>query len=194
MNDATTAESDRGVWSDPRAADLYTSHVDVLHAYVARRVGRDLAADVVAEAFRIAIEDLDRYDAARGSQRAWLFGIATNLLRRHWRTETRRLTAMSRYGATRVPAGDPLLRIDDQIDADADVGRLWAAMAELDIEDRDLLVLIAWEGCSYRETARALGIPVGTVRSRLHRIRRTLRTAIRRSTLTDTNERLLDDE
>ena len=103
MNDATTAERDRGVWSDPRAADLYASHVDALHAYVARRVGRDVAADVVAEAFRIAIEDLGRYDAARGSQRAWLFGIATNLLRRHWRTETRRLTAMSRYGATRVP-------------------------------------------------------------------------------------------
>lgn len=194
MNDPSTAARDRGVSTDTRAANLYASHVDALHAYVARRIGRDLAADVVAEAFRIAFEDLDHYEAARGSQRAWLFGIATNLLRRHWRTETRRLAAMSRYGATRVPPGDPLLRVDDQIDANADVGRLLAAMAELDVEDRDLLVLIVWEGCSYRDTARALGIPLGTVRSRLHRIRRTLRTAIRQPIPSDTNERPFDDE
>lgn len=180
--------------NDPRVASLYTLHVDALHAYVARRVGRDLAADVVAEAFRIAIEDLDHYDTARGSQQAWLFGIATNLLRRHWRTEARRLAAMSRYGTTRVPDGDPLLRIDEQTDANADLGRVLAAMAELDVEDRDLLVLIAWEGCSYRDAAYALGIPLGTIRSRLHRIRRTLRTAIRQSTPTAISERFFDDE
>lgn len=93
----------------PSTAEAGAAPAPRPRSHVARRVGRDLAADVVAEAFRIAIEDLDHYDDARGSERAWLFGIATNLVRRHWRTETGRLAAMGRYGATQVPAGDPLL-------------------------------------------------------------------------------------
>ena len=93
----------------PSTAEAGAAPAPRPRSHVARRVGRDLAVHVVAEAFRIAIEDLDHYDDARGSERAWLFDIATNLVRRHWRTETGRLAAMGRYGATQVPAGDPLL-------------------------------------------------------------------------------------
>jgi RNA polymerase sigma factor (sigma-70 family) len=174
---SSAAAEDRRSGEASDAARLYAAHVDAVFAYVARRIGRELAADVTAEAFRVAIEHLGRYDAARGSERAWLYGIATNLLRRHWRTEERRLRAMGRHVAAEVPGGDPLLQVAERLDATVEVARVMAAVADLTIEDRDLLVLVAWERCSYDEVARALGIPTGTVRSRLHRIRRTLHDA-----------------
>lgn len=60
-----------------RAASRFHDHVDAIQCYLARRVGHDLAADLVADTFRIAIEQLAKYDASRGSERAWIFGIAT---------------------------------------------------------------------------------------------------------------------
>jgi RNA polymerase sigma-70 factor (ECF subfamily) len=165
--------------SSAQGERLFRDHVDALHSYAARRVGEQVADDIVAETFRIAIEQRDRYDASRGSERAWLFGIATNLLRRHWRTETRRLRAMSRHATLeRVGVGDPLLPVVERTDAATEVSLLLAAVAELAIEDRDLLVLVAWEGWSHRDIAEVLDIPTGTVRSRLHRIRSQLRAAI----------------
>lgn len=137
----------------------------------------DLAADV----FRIAIESYDAYDASRGSERAWLYGIATNQLRRHQRTEVRRLRATERLAASEVLAGDPLLQVNDRIDAFAVNERLCAAVADLDVDDRDLLILVAWEHLSHRVVAETLGIPAGTVRSRLHRIRKMLRHTMRTS-------------
>ncbi len=155
--------------------DLFVAHAADLHAYAHRRVGRDLADDVVAETFRQAIESWERYDAERGSARGWLFGIATNLLRRHWRTERRRLAALRRSdGATESAAADPSTGIDDRLAADDRIARVLGAIADLDAEDRDLLVLVSWERMPQAEVAEALDIPVGTVRSRLHRIRRRL--------------------
>ena len=62
-------------------------HARSLGAYAARRVGSTLARDIVAETFRVAWEQREQYDANLGGQRAWLFGIATNLICRHWRAE-----------------------------------------------------------------------------------------------------------
>ena len=169
-------------WAADRVAVWYRTHVDAVHAYLARRVGDQLAVDLVAETFRIAVEQQDRFDPARGSERAWFLGIATNLVRRHWRTETRRLRAWSRYaGAQQLPV-DPLLAVAERVDAAADVVRLFDAVANLDPVDRDLLVLIAWEGCSYRDAAGILDVPTGTVKSRLHRIRDRIRTEMSTNT------------
>ena len=66
---------------------MYDDCAASLFAYLARRVGRELAEDLLAETFRAAIESYSKFDSTRGSEKAWLFGIATNLLRRHWRTE-----------------------------------------------------------------------------------------------------------
>lgn len=151
------------VWFDRHARSLGT--------YAARRVGSTLARDIVAETFRVAWEQRERYDVNQGGERAWLLGIATNLIRRHWRTEERRLRVQARAVRLDIGHGDPLLQVDDSLDASRHLDRLVDAVGSLDPEDRDLLVLIAWEQMTSREVAAVLGIPAGTVRSRLKRIR-----------------------
>jgi RNA polymerase sigma-70 factor (ECF subfamily) len=104
-----------------------------------------------------------------------LYGIASNLLRRHWRTEQRRLRANLRHASSYPVPGDPLVAVDARVDAQRRLVQVIAAVEDLEPEDRDLLVLIVWEHCTSREAAQALGIPAGTVRSRLSRIRTQLR-------------------
>lgn len=152
-------------------AGWFDAHSQALGAYAARRVGPNLARDIVADTFRIAWQQIDSYDPNRGGERAWLFGIASNLIRRHWRTEERRLRIQAQSARTDIRPVDPLLRVDDRLDASDRYQRVVDAVATLDPADRDLLVLIAWEGLTSREAADALGIPAGTVRSRLVRIR-----------------------
>lgn len=162
--------------ADPRR--LFHAHVDAVHGYVARRLGRDDALDVVGEVFEIALRQHDRFDPSIGSERGWLFGIATNLIRRHWRTEQRHLRALERLAVRPSLAVDPLLRVEDRLDADELAGQVLAALRELPAADRDLVALVAWEGCSYKECAEALDVPIGTVRSRLHRVRHELRALV----------------
>ena len=164
---------------DDNGARLFDKHVDAVFGYVARRLGGETAADVVGDVFEIALSQSDRYDATRGSERAWLFGIATNLIRRHWRTEQRRLRAICRVANRSPVPGDALLDIAERLDASTEAQRVMAAVGDLTPEDRDLLLLVAWEGTPYKVCAEILGIPVGTVRSRLHRIRRELHSAVR---------------
>lgn len=148
-------------------SEWFDDHARSLGAYAARRVGSGPARDVVAETFRVACEQYGSFDASRGGERAWLFGIATNLIRRHWRTEQRRLRLQSHAARIDAPRVDPLLRVDEQLDARVRYQHVAQAVAELDPDDRDLLVLIAWEQMTSREAADTLGIPAGTVRSRL---------------------------
>ena len=169
--------TDRGRTVLPDARLVYEENVGAIHAYIARRIGRDDAADVVADVFRMAIENLDSFDPARGQIRPWLFGIAANRLRTHWRAEQRRLRAIGRLDDGRV-AADAMARADDRIMAEGRAAELMDALIELGESDRELVILIAWEGFSYEEVAQALDIPIGTVRSRLHRARRSLRTSM----------------
>lgn len=152
-------------------ADWFDQHARPLATYAARRVGPGVARDIVAHTFRVARESFDQYDAIRGGERAWLYGIATNLIRRHWRTEERRLRIQAHAVRVSSPAPDPLVQIDERLDARARYQRVVDAVATLDPEERDLLVLIAWEQMTSRDAADVLGIPAGTVRSRLSRIR-----------------------
>lgn len=157
-------------------AEWFDLHVDTIHRYVARRAGDDVARDVTAETFRVALEQFDRFDESRGNERAWLYGIATNVLRRHWRTEHRLLRTEQRSGGSiaRVP-GDPLVAVDARVDAGRHVERVLGAIERLEPEDRDLIVLVAWEHLSSAEISEALGVPASTVRARLRRIRSQLR-------------------
>lgn len=156
-------------------AGWFDRYVDDVHTYAARRVGPELARDIVADTFRIAIEQRRRYDPAHGDVRAWLFGIATNLLRRHWRTESRRLRATARSAGRAATEIDPLLRMVERVDAARELDALLDEIDALDPGDRDVLVLTAWEDMTSAEVAAVLGIPAGTVRSRLNRIRTRLR-------------------
>lgn len=153
---------------------MYTEHVHAIHAYVARRLGPALAPDVTAETFRIALERYTTYDDALGSARGWLYGIASNLIRGHWRTEQRRLRALGRAAMSEPSAPEPMLQVEERTDAAAALARVLHRVEQLSADDRDLLTLFAWERCSYAEIAAALEVPVGTVRSRLHRIRTAL--------------------
>ncbi|WP_030594720.1 RNA polymerase sigma factor [Streptomyces anulatus] len=180
------AESDASVIArsrdEPEAfAALFDRHADAVHRYAARRLGGEVADDLMAETFTTAFQQRHRYDPARGTgadARPWLFGIATNLVGRHRRAEARRFKAMARVPAL-TDHDEPLAdRAADRVMA-RDVRReLAAALAALPARHRDVLLLVAWGDLSYEETAQALGIPVGTVRSRLHRARSKLREAL----------------
>jgi len=154
-------------------ADVFDAHFDAVHAYLRRRVG-EVAEDLAAETFTRALAAYGAFDPARGDVRAWLFGIATNVVHAHRRSEARRLRAYVREAARAAPPagdGDAAARVD----AAADAGRAVVAIARLPRADRDVLLLVAWAELTYEEVAGALGVPVGTVRSRLHRARAAVR-------------------
>jgi RNA polymerase sigma factor (sigma-70 family) len=165
-------------WHDPEAfAVLYDRHAAALHRYVARRLGDAAADDIVADCFLAAFRRRHRYDLGRADARAWLYGIAANLIGKHRRSEIRLLRALARTGADPVADGEAD-RIDSRVAAAAAQPRLAAALAGLKAGDREVLLLIAWADLSYEEVAQALAIPVGTVRSRLNRARHKTRAAL----------------
>src|SRR5262245_1389456 len=166
-----------------RFGAVFDRHATVVFRYLVRRVGVDDADALLGEVFRVAFEKRAVYDTARPDARPWLYGIATNLLARHRRGEARRIRATARLLARQRPADDPA----DQVAGTLDARELWPhvaeAVADLPEEERDALLLYAWEELSYDQIADALGVPVGTVRSRLNRARvrlRELRTTIGR--------------
>jgi RNA polymerase sigma factor (sigma-70 family) len=175
---------------DPEAfAVLYDRHAAALHWYVARRLGEGAADDIVAETFLAAFAKRSRFDpAAARDARPWLYGIASNLIGKHTRSEVRMLRAYARTGTdpvltpTAVTPGDGVLA---RVDSSAAARELARALATLSAGDREVLLLVAWADLSYAEAATALAIPVGTVRSRLNRARSKLRAAL------DGNTRLL---
>ncbi len=150
-------------------AAIFDRHFDAVHAYLQRRIGRDLAEELSAETFLVAFDNRHRYDASRGEARPWLLGIATNLLRRHWRREVRELRAYARSAVD--PVLDAFDGIEERLDASGERRRLVEGLAELSGPERDALLLAAWADLSYAEIATALEVPVGTVRSRLSRAR-----------------------
>ncbi|MEV0969354.1 RNA polymerase sigma factor [Microtetraspora glauca] len=161
-------------------AGVFDRHSDEIHAYVARRLGPELgqADDVTAETFLIAFRKRHRYDLTRPDARPWLYGIAGKLISGHRRSEVRRLKSFARAAGGADASGAELHeeeRSAERASAAAMRPALAAALARLSAAERDLLLLVAWADLTYEETAEALKIPIGTVRSRLHRIRAKLR-------------------
>jgi len=154
---------------------LFDRHATVLFRYLVRRAGVDEADSMLGDVFRIAFEKRATYDSARPDARPWLYGIATNLLARHRRREARRLRATARLLAQQEPADDPAERVASDVDARDWYPRVAAAIEQLPQIERDVLFLYVWEDLGYDEIAAALAVPVGTVRSRLHRARGRLR-------------------
>ena len=157
-------------------AALFDRHGAEIHRYAARRLGTAAADDVMAETFAVAFARRDRYDRSRPDARPWLYGIATNLIRGHRRSEARRWRAMSRE-PSRAEAEPEADRAAERLTARAARADLTLALARLPARQRDVLLLYAWADLDYDAIARALGIPVGTVRSRLHRARASIRQA-----------------
>jgi RNA polymerase sigma factor (sigma-70 family) len=167
--------------ADPLAfAAVFDRHYDSVHRYLARRLGPDMADDLAAETFTCAFDARNRFDLAHPEARPWLLGIATNLMRHHQRGEARRLRAYSRLD--HVDEGDDGFQgIERRLDARQAGPAIADALLRLSPGERDVLLLFAWGDLRYEEIAVALRIPIGTVRSRLHRARRRLRELLGRS-------------
>jgi RNA polymerase sigma factor (sigma-70 family) len=150
---------------------LFERHAGTLFRYACRRVGAEVAEDVVAETFLAAFRQRARYDVSRSDARPWLLGILVREVSRHRRREISRLMALARAVEPDQVDG-PADRIAEDLTARSARARLAVALARLKQRDRDVLTLIAWQEMSYDEVGQVLGIPVGTVRSRLNRARR----------------------
>ena len=177
MEPLTDAEVITGSLEEPAGfATVFDRHFGGVHGYLARRIGSESAADLAAEVFVIAFGARNRYDPGQPNARPWLLGIATNLLRHHWRIERQQLHAMARLPLS--PMGDPETDAIERVDAAGSAAEVAAAVRDLRPSERDVLLLVAWADLTYPEVAEALHIPLGTVRSRLHRARRALRTKL----------------
>ncbi|MEV4419129.1 RNA polymerase sigma factor [Patulibacter sp. NPDC049589] len=154
----------------PAFADLYREHLPTITRYLRRRLGDAPAEDAAAEVFVRALRGLATYEQSSASLSAlpWLYGIAANVIREQRRAETRRLRTVERLLAD-PPAASP-----DAPEREALDPRLARALRGLPPADRETLLLVAWGELTYEETALALGIPVGTVRSRIARSRKRL--------------------
>lgn len=158
-----------------RIVDAYS---DVMLGYLSRRVGLPLAQDMTSETFLLAFRARHTYRPLHETAKPWLYGIATNRVRDHGRSERRRIDALGRLAGQAAFSEQPEDRVDEAMAAAATLQCLSGGFRELSHEARDVLVLIAIEDLSYEETATALGIPIGTVRSRLSRARRDLRRSL----------------
>jgi RNA polymerase sigma factor (sigma-70 family) len=132
------------------------------------------AEEVVSLTFLEAWRLRDRIAPDGGSLRPWLLGIAVNVTRNLSRAARRHQAALSRLpGLTPVP--DFADELAGQLDDSAALRRVAAGLSELRAAEREVLALCVWSGLDYAEAASALGVPVGTVRSRLSRARARLR-------------------
>jgi len=154
---------------------VFEAEFPTIHRYLRRRIDAAVAEEIAAETFATAYANWDRFDETR-PVRPWLYGIAANLLRHHRRTEERQLRAYARTGVD--PAADTNAEIVARLDADRDRPQLAGVLASLRPVDREVLLLHAWAELSDEEIAEALSMPVGTVKSRLHRTRHRLRNSI----------------
>ncbi|WP_307853148.1 RNA polymerase sigma factor [Kitasatospora sp. RG8] len=155
--------------------DLFRDHASLVYRHAVRVTGDwALAEDVVSltflEAWRLRGKLRDEGD----SPRPWLMGIAVNVLRNTTRAARRHTVAMAR-----MPATDPVPDFADElVGRMADSEQLTAArkaLGRLRRSEREVFALCVWSGLGYAEAAAALGVPVGTVRSRLSRARTRLR-------------------
>lgn len=172
------AELVAGFRRDPELfAAVHDRYFHDVYRYVAGRLDAQAAEDLAAETFCVAFGQRERFDAERGALRAWLFGIATNLVARHRRKEARRYRALARAGAEPADGGH-----EDRVVASVAAGRLRPRLAEallgLSPGERDVVLLVALGQLSYDEVAQALGVSQGTVGSRLSRARKKLHDSI----------------
>ncbi len=162
---------------DPDAfREIFERHAPILLAYTRKRLGANAGDEILAQTFLVAFERRARFDPTYTSARPWLFGIASNIIRHHLRDEREHLTALGKLGPeVSTESAENVARLDAQRMRP----QLVAALLSLSSTDRETFLLVSLGQLTYEETAAALGIPVGTVRSRMHRSRARLREQVR---------------
>jgi RNA polymerase sigma factor (sigma-70 family) len=174
---SSDAELIAGSRIDPeRFAPIFDRHANAVHGFLARRGGREIADELLTEVFTVAFGLRRRYDRSHQNARPWLYGIAHNVLRTRLRGESRRHGLLRRLSPE--PDQHPWDDVDHRLDAESP-GRVAAlALAQLPTGEREVIQLVAWEGLALTEVAAVLRIPPGTARSRLHRARAALQSAL----------------
>lgn len=163
------------ITSPQRFGEIFTMHHAAIWRYIARLAGPDVADDIAGEVFVDAFTHRESFDPLRGRVRSWLFGIATNKLHSRFRSESRAASAFCRAAQFRDTSIDFSQMVVDADDLGQQVQLVRNAIEYMERNDREVLALAVWEGMPYQEIALTLGVPVGTVRSRLSRARSRLR-------------------
>ncbi|NAZ84393.1 sigma-70 family RNA polymerase sigma factor [Kineococcus sp. R8] len=178
------APSDGELWRQAAAGDgdsfgvLFDRHADAVHRYCARRTGSldaadDLLSIVFLEAWRRRAEVQLVDDVAL----PWLYGVAQRTVQRRWRTALRHRRALHRL-PTVLMTPDHADEVAARLDDEKQLAQLQQAFRRLRPAEQDVLTLCVWQGLDYASAAIALGVPVGTVRSRLSRARARLQANI----------------
>jgi len=149
--------------------EIVHRHEVAIHGYLARRAGHQAADDLLGEVWVRAFGARRGFDTSYDDARPWLYGIARNVLRAHWRT--------GQDLDVPIPeeALDPWDEVTDRLDVAITARAVLSALRKLPSAERDVLLLVGWEQLTPAEAAVALSIPAGTARSRLHRARAALR-------------------
>jgi RNA polymerase sigma-70 factor (ECF subfamily) len=156
-------------------AELFERHARVIGAFAARRVGSDAAEDVLSETMLVAFRRRRDFDETWDSAKPWLLGIASRVIKKHRADEARQWRSFEESASRGDHVHDGAIdAAGDRADASAAVRGLAPRIAALSTRDRETLLLYAWGDLTYEQIAVALGVPVGTVRSRLNRVRRRL--------------------
>ncbi|MGA5363755.1 RNA polymerase sigma factor [Streptomyces purpurascens] len=156
--------------------EFYRRHVDAVMSFVARRVADvHTVADLTAEVFLAALDSAHTYRPGRGDERAWLYGIARNIVSSERRRVARETARDRRISGRRLLEPDDIARLEDKLDAESPGRRALAALERLPDGERAVVELVAVDQLTVTEAAAALGIRQVTARVRLHRARKTLR-------------------
>lgn len=157
---------------------LFERHAGPLHRYLTKRVGPDDAEDLVGETFATAFRTRSSFDLEHADARPWLFGIATNLAHHYWRAEARRMNRDARAALAPTSPEDPSEDATSRVFFESQLHPIASALGQLHEIHLDVILLAAGPGFSYEEISSALGISLGTVRSRLSRARHQLRESL----------------
>jgi RNA polymerase sigma factor (sigma-70 family) len=154
---------------------LYQHEAQGLYGFLVYRTGdRALAEDLLADAFERALRARRKFDRRRGSERAWLYAIAMNLLRDHARRAAAEGRAVERVGH------GPGAEADAGFGAVDDRDSLRRAMAALAEEEREAIALRFGAELTVPEMAKLLSLPLTTVEGRVYRALRKLRDDLER--------------
>ncbi|KMS75883.1 MULTISPECIES: RNA polymerase sigma factor [Streptomyces] len=157
-------------------AELFDSYARAVYNHAFRLTADwSVAEDVMAATFLEAWRLRDRVEPEGGSLRPWLLGIATNTARNHYRSNRRYRAAAGAAAAAELSVADHADEVADRVDDRRRLATALTALTALRRPEREVITLCLGEGLDYEAAAQALGIPVGTVASRLSRARKKLR-------------------
>ena len=156
---------------------LYDEHHSAVYKFACRMLGEESAWDVVQETFLTLPKALRRWNG-QGALRTYIIGIAVNHARHHVRSAARRRRAMDQFSLEPEGGSDSPERAAEQQRLSE---LLLAALDELSYEHRSVFVLCEVEDRNSREVAEILGVPEGTVRTRLFHARQKLRAALEKA-------------